>query len=152
MFETDRRACLRYRELVFISIRFSHMFWLRFLVLILSTFKSNLWLLQNILLNNQKCDPVQSLHLKPKKANNKQRNKTKQKNPDTLWNKSSFLKIFLLTYKLQNEQSTKTIMSMFCIIKRLYSFTSSHYWDICTTSKQMQWISCFVCNGFNNFF
>lgn len=104
---------MRYRELVFFSIRYSHMFWLRFLVLILSTLKSNLWLLQYILLNNQKCDPVQSLHIKPKKQTNNQTKQTKiKKTPDALWNKPSFFFIFLLT-------KTITSMSMICITKRL---------------------------------
>lgn len=137
----ERKAYMRYQELVFFSIRFSHMFWLRFLVLILSTFKSNLWLLQNILLNNQKCDPVQSLYIKPKKQTNNQPKQTKIKKTDALWNKSSFLCIFL---------STKTItsMSMICITKRL-SNTRLHLY---ITEIFVQRVNkCNECSGFNNF-
>lgn len=104
---------MRYRELVFFSIRYSHMFWLRFLVLILSTLKSNLWLLQYILLNNQKCDPVQSLHIKPKKQTNNQTKQTKIKKTLMLYEINRlFFFIFLLT-------KTITSMSMICITKRL---------------------------------
>lgn len=137
----ERKAYMRYQELVFFSIRFSHMFWLRFLVLILSTFKSNLWLLQNILLNNQKCDPVQSLYIKPKKQTNNQPKQTKIKKTDALWNKSSFFCIFL---------STKTItsMSMICITKRL-SNTRLHLY---ITEIFVQRVNkCNECSGFNNF-
>lgn len=106
---------MRYRELVFFSIRFSHMFWLRFLVLILSTFKSNLWLLQNILLNNQKCDPVQSLHIKPKKLTTNNETKKKQNKKKLMLyeiNRLFFFFIFLSTKSI-------TSMSMICITKRL---------------------------------
>lgn len=138
----ERKAYMRYQELVFFSIRFSHMFWLRFLVLILSTFKSNLWLLQNILLNNQKCDPVQSLYIKPKKQTNNQPKQTKIKKTDALWNKSSFFFFIFLSTK------TITSMSMICITKRL-SNTRLHLY---ITEIFVQRVNkCNECSGFNNF-
>lgn len=138
----ERNAYMRYQELVFFSIRFSHMFWLRFLVLILSTFKSNLWLLQNILLNNQKCDPVQSLYIKPKKQTNNQPKQTKIKKTDALWNKSSFFFCIFLSTK------TITSMSMICITKRL-SNTRLHLY---ITEIFVQRVNkCNECSGFNNF-